>query len=107
MAYLPERRVGTQITVHGEPGCVEELEIHPSLEACVAELPTDVRRGSHPAGCAVMKLRYTIDLTDPAQGEIIRTKTLCGHTSDGRAPGQPNYLRTTACLLYTSPLSDA
>ncbi len=42
-AYLPERRFGPEIVVHGDPGSVEELEGDPSLEAGIAELPGDVR----------------------------------------------------------------
>jgi len=44
---------------------VKELEEHPSLEAGVAELPVDVRRGTDTVGGAVMKIGYTVRLTDP------------------------------------------
>lgn len=63
--HLPERRGGIEGAVHGDPGGVKELEEHPSLEAGVAELPVDVRRGTGAAGGAVMKIGYTVGLTDP------------------------------------------
>ena len=39
--------------VLGDSGGVEELEGDPSLEACVAELPDDVRRRARAAGGTV------------------------------------------------------
>ena len=44
--HLPQRRIGTEGDVPGNPGGIEELEIDPSLEAGAAELPGDVRRGT-------------------------------------------------------------
>jgi hypothetical protein len=41
---LPERRLGTEVAIAVDPESVEELEVDPSLEACAAELPDDVRR---------------------------------------------------------------
>jgi hypothetical protein len=52
-ADIPERRRGAEGLVPGDPGSVEELEIDPSLEACAAELPGDVRRGARAVGRAV------------------------------------------------------
>lgn len=48
-ADLPERRVSAEVAVHGDSGSVEELETDPSLEAGIAELPIDVRRGTRAA----------------------------------------------------------
>lgn len=36
------------------------MEGEPSLEACAAELPADVRRGARAIGGAVTKLSYTV-----------------------------------------------
>jgi hypothetical protein len=36
-----------------QSSCLEELEVDPSLEACAAELPGDVWRGSRAAGRTV------------------------------------------------------
>ena len=46
---LPERRISAEVAVHGDSGSVEELETDPSLEAGIAELPVDVRRGTRAA----------------------------------------------------------
>ena len=51
-ANFSKRRLGAEGPVPGDPGGVEELEVDPSLEACAAELPGDVR-GSRAAGRAV------------------------------------------------------
>jgi hypothetical protein len=41
---LPERRLGTEVAIPVDPESVEDLKVDPSLEACAAELPDDVRR---------------------------------------------------------------
>lgn len=57
-ADFSERRCGAEGPVHGHPGSVEEVEVDPSLEACIAELPGDVRRGTRAAG-STMKTEIT------------------------------------------------
>ena len=55
---FPERRLGTEVAISVDPGSVEELEVDPSLEACTAELPDDVRRGARTVDGA-MKISVT------------------------------------------------
>jgi hypothetical protein len=43
---LSERRLGAEVAVPVHPGSVEELEGDPSLKACAAELPDDIRSGA-------------------------------------------------------------
>src|SRR5690606_29780347 len=63
--HLPQRRIGTEGDVPGNPGGIEELEIDPSLEAGAAELPAHVRRGARPAGGVMKTAGNTVRLTDP------------------------------------------
>lgn len=55
---FPERRLGTEVAISVDPGSIEELEVDPSLEACTAELPDDVRRGARAVDGA-MKISVT------------------------------------------------
>ncbi len=64
--HLPQRRVCAKVAVPGNPGSLEKLEHHPSLETCPAELPADVPRRPHATQGHVKNRPDTVHFTDPA-----------------------------------------
>jgi len=66
-AHLSQRRVSAEVAVPDDPGSVKELEIDPSLEAGIAELPVDVRRGVRATGSAMTKTQLHSWFDTPAE----------------------------------------